>query len=107
MATELRNTPTHRTYYNWPVASVRLHPELEARLERAAALLGESKSDFIRHAVTERIEATLAASPAERVAHLIGAVDLGGQAAGRADEAFGALVLREHVAQGAAWRRRP
>jgi Arc/MetJ-type ribon-helix-helix transcriptional regulator len=87
--------------------SVRLDPELEARLERAASLLGESRSDFIRHAVTERIEATLAASPAQRVAHLLGAVDLGGQAADRVDEAVGTLVLREHLAQGAAWQRRP
>jgi predicted DNA-binding protein len=102
-----RTTPTHRTYYNRPMASVRLDPELEARLERAAALLGESKSDFIRQAVTERIDATLAASPAERVAHLLGAVDLGDKVAYRVDEAFGAEVLREHRAQAAAWPRRP
>jgi len=88
------------------MASVRLDPELEARVARAAALRGESKSDFIRHALAERVDATLAASPAERVAHLVGAVDLGGEVAGRAREAAAELIEREHLAQVAAWQSR-
>ena len=66
------------------MTSVRLDPDLEARLERAAALRGESKSDFIRSAVADRIEATIGTSLADRLAHVIGKVDLGGGWAERA-----------------------
>jgi len=89
------------------MASVRLDPDLEALLERAARLRGESKSDFIRAAVTERVEATLTASPAARAAHLLGAIDLGGGVAGRAHEAAAELIRRAHGADRAAWPGRP
>src|SRR5664280_2734995 len=40
--------------------SLRLDPDLEARLQEAAAVRGESLSEFIRQAVAERAETTLA-----------------------------------------------
>lgn len=45
--------------------SLRLDPQLEARLQRAATVAGESLSEFIRRAAAERAEATLAASVAD------------------------------------------
>jgi predicted transcriptional regulator len=85
------------------MASVRLDPELEARLERAAALRGESKSDFIRTAVADRIEATLGTSLADRLAHVIGQVDLGGGLAERAHELAGELMDEDHRAEAERW----
>ncbi|MHB1577169.1 MAG: type II toxin -antitoxin system TacA 1-like antitoxin, partial [Candidatus Dormibacteria bacterium] len=38
---------------------MRLDPELEGRLQRAAAIRGESLSEFIRRAAAERADATL------------------------------------------------
>jgi predicted transcriptional regulator len=91
-------TSTADLYYTDGMTSVRLDPDLEARLARAAALRGESKSEFIRLALIDRIDATLAASPAARAAHLVGAVDLGGGVADRAHEAAADLIGRGHGA---------
>jgi predicted transcriptional regulator len=87
------------------MTSVRLDPDLEARLERAAALRGESKSDFIRSAVADRIEATIGTSVADRLAHVIGQVDLGGGRAGRAHELAGELIADQHDAEVERWQR--
>jgi predicted transcriptional regulator len=87
------------------MTSVRLDPDLEARLERAAALRGESKSDFIRSAVADRIEATLGTSLADRLAHVIGQVDLGGGRAERAHELAGELISEQHRAEVERWQR--
>jgi predicted transcriptional regulator len=38
------------------MASVRLDPELESQLDEAARRLGESKSEFIRRALSDRVE---------------------------------------------------
>jgi len=88
------------------MASVRLDPELDARLERAAALRGESKSDFMRLAISERVEATLGSSLADRLAHVIGQVDLGGGLAERAHELAGERIREAHDAE-LERRRRP
>jgi hypothetical protein len=88
------------------MASVRLDPDVEARLERAAALRGESKSDFIRAAVAERVAATLGASLPDRLAHVIGQVDLGGGLAERAHELAGELIREAHVVEAERWGRR-
>ena len=87
------------------MTSVRLDPELEARLERAAALRGESKSDFIRAAVTDRIDATLGASLADRLGHVIGQVDLGGGLAERAHELAREIIVERHRAEVERWRQ--
>ncbi|MBA3369128.1 MAG: DUF1778 domain-containing protein [Geodermatophilaceae bacterium] len=39
--------------------SLRIDPELERRLQRAAAVKGESLSEFIRRAAPERADTTL------------------------------------------------
>ena len=88
------------------MASVRLEPDLEARLERAASLRGESKSDFIRAAVAERVEATLGSSLADRLAHVIGKIDLGGNRAERAHELAGEIIAEKHRKELERWERR-
>ena len=90
-------------YYHQQVASVRLDLELDARLARAAAARGESKSDFIRAALIERIEATLGTSLVDRLAHVIGQVDLGGGRAERAHELARARVAERHRAEVERW----
>jgi len=101
-----RTTSDAHLYYNHPTTSVRLDPELEARLDRAAALRGESKSDFIRAAVADRISATLGTSLVDRLAHVIGQVDLGGGLAARAHELAGELMDEDHRAEVERWRPR-
>jgi Protein of unknown function (DUF1778) len=93
----IRTTSDEPTYYDAHMASVRLDAEREALLERAAALRGESKSDFIRAAVDERVQATLGDGLADRLAHLIGQVDLGGGRAERAHELAGERVRSVHA----------
>ena len=100
-----RTTRDDDPHYTWPMTSVRLDADLGARLERAAALRGESKSDFIRAAVADRIEATLGTSLADRLAHVIGQVDLGGGRAERAHELFGELVAADHRRELESWSR--
>lgn len=59
--------------------SLRLDPDLDERVRRAAALEESSVSEFLRQAAAERAERTLASDPSERLAYAIGAVktDLG------------------------------
>jgi predicted DNA-binding protein len=87
------------------MTSVRLDPELEARLERAAAVRGETKSDFIRAAVADRIDATLGTSLADRLAHVIGQVDLGGGLAERAHELAREIIVERHRAEVERWHQ--
>jgi predicted DNA-binding protein len=94
-----RTTLTPDPYYTGRMASVRLDPEMEARLAQAAELRGESKSDFMRAAVGERIAATLGNSLADRLAHVIGQVDVGGGRAERAHHLAAARVAEAHRAQ--------
>ncbi|TMB99901.1 MAG: ribbon-helix-helix protein, CopG family, partial [Chloroflexi bacterium] len=54
--------------------SVRLDADLQIRLEEAARLAGVSQSDFIRAAIEERSEATLAGQLESRLTGLVGAV---------------------------------
>lgn len=89
------------------MASVRLDADLEARLERAAALRGESKSDFIRAAVVDRIEATLGDNLVERLAHVIGKLDLGGGWSELSHAQVGELISEKLRAEMDAWPGRP
>jgi len=68
--------------------SLRLDPELERRLQHAAAVRGESLSEFIRRAADERAEATISAEPAADFSDVVGVVHGGGGRAGRTGEAF-------------------
>ena len=65
---------------------------LEERLQRAAGMRGESVSEFIRRAVDERAEATLAGSEGD-FDDVIGAVRSEGGQARRTGEAFTDLLV--------------
>ncbi|MGI8869010.1 MAG: DUF1778 domain-containing protein [Mycobacteriales bacterium] len=68
--------------------SLRLDPQLEARLQLAAAVKGESLSEFIRRAAAERATATLTAVPATDFDDVLGVVHGGGGRARRTGAAF-------------------
>ncbi len=72
--------------------SLRLDPELESRLERAAAVRGESLSEFIRQAAAERADATLVTTETADFDDVIGVVHGGGGRARRTGDAFGEVV---------------
>jgi len=70
---------------------VRLDPELDDLVRRAAAREGSSVSEFLRRAAEERARRTL--SPSEQLVDVIGAVRSdGGGAAERTGEAFASLL---------------
>jgi Protein of unknown function (DUF1778) len=75
--------------------SLRLSPELDDQVRRAAAKEGASVSEFLRRAASERAERTLA-DPAERLAYAIGAIDVGLGVARDTGSAFGDLVDEKH-----------
>jgi predicted DNA-binding protein len=68
--------------------SIRLDDELDARVRRAAAVEGASVSEFIRRAVSERADQTLAAGASERLADVVGVVHGGGGQARDTGAAF-------------------
>jgi hypothetical protein len=68
--------------------SLRLDPELDRQVRRAAAIKGESVSEFIRHAAAKRAEETLAGHGRERFSDVAGVVRGGGGRARRSGEAF-------------------
>jgi hypothetical protein len=70
--------------------SVRLDPELDELVKRAAAQEGSSVSEFLRLAAAERARRTLAKR--DQLADVIGAVRTGGGAAKRSGAAFGELL---------------
>ena len=71
--------------------SVRLDAELEGRLQRAAAIRGETLSEFIRRAAAERADATLV-GPAAEFDDVLGVVHGGGGRARRTGQAFTDLL---------------
>lgn len=73
--------------------SLRLEPDLDERVRRAAAAEGASVSEFLRRAAAERADRTLSVRNSDRLGDIIGAVRAGG--AGRARDtgaAFGELL---------------
>jgi hypothetical protein len=68
--------------------SLRLHPDLDLKVRRAAAIKGESVSAFIRHAVAERAEETLAQRPSELFVGVAGVIHGNGGRARRTGDAF-------------------
>jgi hypothetical protein len=68
--------------------SLRLDPELDEKIQRAAAIRGESVSEFLRRAAAERASETLATRPGERFADVAGVIHGGGGRARRTGEAF-------------------
>jgi len=74
------------------VRSLRLDNDLDERVRRAAAAEGASVSEFIRRAVAQRAERTLATGMDERLADVIGAAHVGGGQARRTGAAFAELL---------------
>lgn len=75
--------------------SLRLDPDLDEKVQRAAAISGQSVSEFIRRAAEERADETLAAHPGGRFADVAGVVHGGGGRARRTGEAFAAGLARD------------
>jgi hypothetical protein len=68
--------------------SLRLDPDLDRQVRRAAAIKGESVSEFVRQAVAKRAEETLAQQGRERFADVAGAVHAGGGRARQTGSVF-------------------
>ncbi len=82
-----------------PVRSLRLDPELDEKVRRAAGIKGESVSEFIRRAADERAEETLASASDDRFADVAGVVHGGGGQARRSGGAFTEALMRGHKKQ--------
>jgi Ribbon-helix-helix protein, copG family len=74
--------------------SLRLDDDLDRRVRRAAAAAGESVSEFIRVAASERATETLGAAGREGFADVIGVAHGGGGRARRSGEAFADALRR-------------
>jgi len=81
------------------VKSLRLDPELAERLERAAAVTGETLSQFIRIAAAARADAVLAGDGPADWSDIIGVVHGSGGQARRSGAAFTALVAESKQAK--------
>ncbi len=68
--------------------TLRLDLRLEKRLQRAAAIVGESLSEFIRRAAAERADTVLNTGGHEDFADVLGVIHVGGGRARRTGEAF-------------------
>lgn len=75
--------------------SLRLDPELDEKVRRAAAAKGESVSEFLRRAAAERAEETLAHHPSERFADVAGVVNGGGGRARQTGAAFSEALAED------------
>lgn len=75
--------------------SLRLDDDLEERLQQAAAVRGESLSEFIRRAVDERARATLAESVHD-FDDVLGVIHGGGGRARRTGTAFRDVLAERH-----------
>lgn len=77
--------------------SVRLDPDLDARVQRAAAAHGESVSEFIRRAVAARADETLGSRTSEQFADVAGIIHGGGRMARRTGVAFSESIAKNRV----------
>lgn len=75
--------------------SLRLEPELDDRVRRAADAEGSSVSEFLRRAAAERADRTLAERNSERLADVIGVARGGGKSRARDSGAAFADALAE------------
>jgi hypothetical protein len=74
--------------------SVRLDSDLQARLKMAARKTGVSESEFIRAAIAERSDASLADGLEGRLTGLVGAIRSKGGRATKAHERYRELLKR-------------
>lgn len=79
--------------------SVRLDPEVEKQLERAAEIAGISESEFIREAIRRQADKVLGGSLDARLADVIGTVRSEGGRARRAHDQFRDLLKKERQQQ--------
>ena len=79
--------------------SLRLDPDLDERVRRAAAVEGESVSEFLRHAAADRAEKTLSACASEHFADVAGVVHGGGGRARRTGDAFAGSLVEDRERQ--------
>jgi hypothetical protein len=77
--------------------SLRLDPDLDEKVQRAAALRGESVSEFIRQAAMERADQTLRIRPSESFADVAGVIHGGGGRARKSGKAFSDALVRQHA----------
>ena len=77
--------------------SLRLDPELDEKVQRAAAVKGESVSEFIRQAAAERADQTLRTRSSELFADVAGVVHGGGGRARKSGKAFMDTLARAHA----------
>ena len=68
--------------------TLRLDPRLEKRLQRAAAVTGESLSEFIRRAAAERADTELNTGDRDDIADELGVIHGGGGRARQTGKAF-------------------
>jgi len=76
--------------------SLRLNPVLEDKVQRAAAIRGESVSEFIRRAAADRADETLGSRPTDRFDDVAGVVHGGGGRARHTGEAFRDALEHHH-----------
>jgi hypothetical protein len=77
--------------------SLRLDPELDDRVRRAAAVEGASVSEFLRRAAADRAERTLGARPRDHLRDVLGVVHGGGGRARRSGEAFSDAISKRRA----------
>jgi hypothetical protein len=87
--------------------SVRLEPELQARLKRAAELIGCTESEVIRSAVGLRVDAILGREVPQGWGGFVGKIHGGGTSRGRnSHRRFTELLRRDHQKRKAKPRAR-
>ena len=75
--------------------SLRLAPELDEKVRRAAAVNEESVSEFIRHAAEERADRVLNELPHQIFSDVAGAIHGGGGRARTSGTAFTEALLKK------------
>lgn len=73
--------------------TLRIDSDLEARLQRAASVSGESLSEFIRQAAAQRADTVLTSDEPTDFADVLGAVNGGGGRARQTGSAFADLLV--------------
>jgi predicted transcriptional regulator len=77
--------------------SFRLDPDLERRLEEAAAREGVPASALIRDAVRRRCDEVLGGTLLDELGEIVGAIDVGGDQSRRTGEAFAGLLQKRRT----------
>jgi hypothetical protein len=79
------------------VRSLRLDDRLDEMTRKAAAIEGSSVSEFMRRAIADRAERTLAGGTQERLGDVVGAINGGGGRARDTGAAFADLLAQRRA----------